>query len=248
MIIDIQQHAASVYPNECCGLVVNDHDGQLKYVPCVNSHEKPAEYFRIDKDEYMRVLEEYGEPVASVHSHPNASAQPSHADRLMCEATDLTMHIVGIGQIQLETGVGYEFSEIVTVTPCGWEAPLIGREFMHGVLDCWALVQDYLGRNYGVTFPHYQREDDWWDKGQDLYSPAALRAAGFYEIGEAEMQPGDMIVMQIKSKDVPNHAGVYIGDGIMLHHLYGRLSERVVYGGYWRDHTRYIVRHREVKQ
>jgi len=54
--------------------------------------------------------------------------------------------------------------------------------------------------------------------------------------------------MQVQSKNgVPNHAGVYLGDGIMLHHLYGRLSSRDVYGGYWREVTRLTLRHESAK-
>lgn len=47
----------------------------------------------------------------------------------------------------------------------------------------------------------------------------------------------------MRSKNgVPNHAAVYLGDGLMLHHMYGRLSSRDVYGGYWREVTRLVVR------
>ncbi|MEQ5179379.1 peptidase P60, partial [Proteus genomosp. 6] len=31
-----------------------------------------------------------------------------------------------------------------------------------------------------------------------------------------------------------------------LHHLYGRLSQRVPYGGYWRDRTVIILKHKIV--
>jgi len=51
-----------------------------------------------------------------------------------------------------------------------------------------------------------------------------------------------VIVMQVRAP-VPNHAGVYIGDGLMLHHLYNRLSSRDVYGGYWQECTRIVLRH-----
>ncbi|MEG1734013.1 MAG: phage tail protein, partial [Comamonas sp.] len=57
---------------------------------------------------------------------------------------------------------------------------------------------------------------------------------------------------------VANHAGIYLGSGTlaeapglhpvpnaMLQHLYGRLSERVVYGGYWQECTRAVVRHKD---
>ncbi|KLB55771.1 NlpC/P60 family protein, partial [Xanthomonas euvesicatoria] len=77
----------------------------------------------------------------------------------------------------------------------------------------------------------YERADDWWNKGGDLYALERLQAEGFAEIQD-EPQRGDMIVMQIRAP-VPNHAGVYLGEGQMLHHLADRLSGRVPYGGYW---------------
>ncbi|MNC75892.1 NlpC/P60 family protein [compost metagenome] len=54
-----------------------------------------------------------------------------------------------------------------------------------------------------------------------------------------------MIVMQIQAPE-PNHAAVYIGDGLMIHHLHGRLSERAVYGGYWQERTILTLRHKEL--
>lgn len=60
--------------------------------------------------------------------------------------------------------------------------------------------------------------------------------------GVADIRVGDVIVMQVRAP-VPNHAGVYIGDGLMLHHLYNRLSSRDVYGGYWQECTRIVLRH-----
>ncbi|RBL82975.1 phage tail protein, partial [Streptomyces cavourensis] len=69
------------------------------------------------------------------------------------------------------------------------------------------------------------------------------------------MAPGDVVIMQVRS-DRANHAGVFIGaeplaeapglfplPDAMLHHLYGRDSERVVYGGFWREATRVVLRH-----
>jgi cell wall-associated NlpC family hydrolase len=48
--------------------------------------------------------------------------------------------------------------------------------------------------------------------------------------------------MQVASP-VPNHAAVYLGDGLILHHLQGRLSSRDVYGGYWQKVTTHALRH-----
>ena len=55
------------------------------------------------------------------------------------------------------------------------------------------------------------------------------------------IQTGDIILMQVKADEV-NHAAVYLGDGVMLHHLYNRLSDRTIYGGMWAEVTRKIVR------
>jgi cell wall-associated NlpC family hydrolase len=45
------------------------------------------------------------------------------------------------------------------------------------------------------------------------------------------------------ASDKANHGAIYMGDGTMLHHPYGRLSECVVYGGYWLRHTALLLRH-----
>jgi cell wall-associated NlpC family hydrolase len=62
----------------------------------------------------------------------------------------------------------------------------------------------------------------------------------------SEIAKGDLILMQIRSRNrVPNHAAIYLGDGMMLHHLHSRLSSRDIYGGYWQEVTRSIWRHRD---
>ena len=48
--------------------------------------------------------------------------------------------------------------------------------------------------------------------------------------------------MQLESP-VPNHAGIYLGDGVVLHHVQGRLSSRDVYGGYYQKVTAKVLKH-----
>lgn len=238
-LLAIQAHAVAEYPRECCGLVVATADGEA-YVPCRNLAETPSEHFRLPADDYA-AAEDLGEVLAVVHSHPNAVATPSDADRTMCEASGLRWHIVSVG---LEDSGVAAAADLQSIEPSGYLAPLVGRQFVHGVLDCYTLVRDFYAGELGVRLNQYERQDDWWNKGQDLYSMERLLAEGFQPI-TGELQRGDMILMQIRST-VPNHAGVYLGDGQMLHHMHGRLSERVPYGGMWAERTRYIVRHREV--
>ncbi|HFT6991417.1 MAG: C40 family peptidase [Stenotrophomonas maltophilia] len=236
----IQAHAMAEYPRECCGLIVATAAGE-DYVPCANTAAKPSDQFRMPAEDYA-AAEDLGEVLAVVHSHPNSSAAASDADRVMCEASGLPWHIVSVGQVAGEAPACHD---IQTIEPCGYEAPLVGRQFAHGTLDCYTLVSDFYARKLGIHLSQYDRDDNWWDNGQDLYSLDRLRAEGF-ELFDGEPQRGDMILMQIRSP-VPNHAGVYLGEGKMLHHLYGRLSETVIYGGMWAERTRYIVRHREAR-
>lgn len=235
----IQAHAVTDYPRECCGLIVAAAVGET-YIACRNVATTPSEHFRLPAEDYADA-EDLGEVLAVVHSHPNASAAPSDADRVMCEASGLPWHIISVGQV---TGAEPECGDLQTFQPNGYVAPLVGRQFAHGILDCYTLVRDFYARELGIQLSQYERDDEWWDNGQDLYSLERLRAEGF-DLIEDEPRRGDMVLMQIRSP-VPNHAGVYLGGGQMLHHLADRLSEVITYGGMWAERTRYIVRHREV--
>jgi cell wall-associated NlpC family hydrolase len=112
------------------------------------------------------------------------------------------------------------------------------------MLDCWGLCRDWYARERGVDLPDPARRDGWWDDGStDLYGDDPMKAAGFEKIDLASIAAGDLILMQIRSRNlVPNHAAIYLGDGLILHHLHGRLSSRDVYGGYWQETTRSVWR------
>ena len=133
-----------------------------------------------------------------------------------------------------------EGGEIVSLEPSGFVAPLVGRPFSHGVLDCYALIRDWYKQERGIELPDFERRDEWWLHGQDLYMQN-FAAAGFAPI-TGPMQVGDVVLMQIRSP-VANHAGVYIGNGHIMHHVARRMSSRDVYDGYWQENTRMVVRY-----
>lgn len=225
----IQRHAAADYPREACGLVVVVK-GRERYVPCRNAA-AGTEHFILPAEDYA-AAEDLGEVVAVVHSHPDAPAAPSQADLVSCEASGLPWHILS-----------WPAEDLRTIEPSGYRAPLVGRQFAHGVLDCYTLIRDWYQREPGITLPEFQRRDDWWKHGEDLYMQH-YGEAGFVAVSQDQPgQVGDVILMQLRAP-VPNHAGVYLGDGLMLHHLHGRLSSRDVFGGYWQEITRCILRYR----
>ncbi|MDE1012051.1 MAG: C40 family peptidase [Paraburkholderia fungorum] len=232
----IRDHAIRAYPRECCGFVVAV-GGRERYVECTNAA-TGTDHFILPAEEYA-AAENAGDIVAVVHSHPDASSEPSEADRVACEASGLPWMIVevrrdDVGMVQTH-GVS-------NIEPAGFSVPLVGRSFAHGVLDCYTLVRDWYRIERGITLRDFKRSDNWWNAGADLYMEN-YAAAGFRRLAEADpLAVGDVILMQIRA-DVANHAGIYIGNGLMLHHRYGRLSNREVYGGYWFENTRTVLRY-----
>lgn len=252
----IEKHALQVYTEsrrEACGLIVAVGD-KPRFVPCQNSAEN-AQDFRISGAEYAR-CEDIGQVLAVVHSHVDIQPLPSESDKVSCEASGLPWHIVAVGQDAGESEprvMGWHSFE-----PSGYRAPLVGRSFHHGDLDCYGLARDFYAWELGIELPDFDRPDWWWEQpdGGELYLEH-FEECGFVRV-DGPMQYGDGILMQYRSERV-NHAGVYLGEhtlhtqpglhdipNAMLHHAMPRLSERVVYAGYWRDITRMVVRHRSL--
>ncbi|MFH4263641.1 phage tail protein, partial [Acinetobacter baumannii] len=47
--------------------------------------------------------------------------------------------------------------------PCGYRAPLVGRNYFHGWQDCYALIRDFYSRELGVELMDFERKDAWWE-------------------------------------------------------------------------------------
>lgn len=225
-----KEYFEAQYPHEGVGFVVIVK-GRERFMPCKNLAEKSTSQFVIDPVEQSRI-EDMGEIVELLHSHPNASAEPSQLDRIHCESSGLQWSIFSMPE-----GV---VTDVYTFRPDGYVLPLEGRRFVHGEIDCYTLCKDWYEREMGLTLPNFEREDEWWNKGQDLYKDNFAKA-GFVQVFDAPKR-GDGILMQVRS-DVMNHAAVYLGDGTIIHHLPNRLSSRDLYAGYFLQITRMVVRH-----
>lgn len=208
-------------PKECCGLVIIKN-GKQQYIPCKNLA-RGTDNFILDPVDYEKA-DIAGEIVAVIHSHPNISAKPSQADLVACEASGLPWFIMGYPSEQWEY-----------IEPTGYIAPLVGRQWSHGVLDCYSIIRDWYLQEKNIELLNFERSDEWWKIGENLYLDN-FEKAGFRKITLEELQAGDVILMCISS-EVPNHGAIYLGDGQILHHVQGRLSTRDVYGGFWLKNT-----------
>lgn len=214
-----KSHVLTEYPNEACGLVVND-----TYIPCTNSAETPATHFRIPANELLAATEN-GPIQVVLHSHTyslgdnvyangNQPEWPSTADMTTWMQDNIPWGIVATDGEGLSEMVWMDESEV---------APLLERPFIHGVWDCGSIIRDYFRTVHGLTINNYARGYEWWNNGKNLYVDN-WADAGFTEITTDEATIGDVCIMQVRSP-VPNHAAVITADNTITHHLFHRLSE-----------------------
>ncbi|WP_113556676.1 NlpC/P60 family protein, partial [Escherichia coli] len=118
---------------------------------------------------------------------------------------------------------------------------LTGRRFEHGVTDCYTLFRDAY-HLAGIDMPDFEREDDWWRNGQNLYLDN-MAVTGFYRVPLSSAQAGDILLCCFGAS-VANHAAIYCGNGELLHHLPEQLSKRERYSEKWQRRTHSVWRHR----
>lgn len=209
-------HALEAYPEECVGYVDNSgiyhrmtnaaEDRRAHAIP------DPKLLFALIRDDGIRAL---------CHSHPNGPDCPSQGD--MTSQVELEIPFVIIST-----------NGTACAEPFVWgdglidDRPLFGRAFRHGVDDCYAMIRAWWRQVRGVILPDFPRDWEWWsvDAGpnieRDLYR-RNFASAGFYEIDASEAAEGDVWLAAIRSK-VPNHAGIYLGRGLALHHAAFQLA------------------------
>lgn len=200
------EHVLSEYPKEACGIITEGN----QFVPCENIHSDPLHFFQIDDSVFLKYKIK-----AILHSHPDGKLEPSAQDM----------------QGQIDTNVEWGIAvtdgrEVSSILYWGKNIPpLIGREFRHGVSDCYSLARDYFKLEKNIELPEFPRDNEWWKNGENLYEEH-IEEAGFRRLKvDEEPEPNDVVLMAISS-EVCNHAAILIDGGLLLHHLTNRLSRR----------------------
>ena len=229
----IQEDALKRFPEESCGAVTPDG-----FVPLPNA--SPAPLISFDCSGACAELQRDGKLLAVVHSHPNGPEGPSRWDMQFAATMEVPWGLVALEKDRV--GEVFFWGDQLPVPP------LEGRGFRHGPSgtdgkgDCYALIRDWYRVERQIDLPDFPRSDLWWeekDGPNDLYRDN-FAAAGFRQIEPIAPQPGDVILCSIRSR-VPNHGAVYLGNGLMIHHLHRRLSQ-IVPVGPWQKMIRMWLR------
>lgn len=195
------EHALSNPEIEVVGFVVGG-----EYVPGVNLHEDPSNNFIVTPPDE-------GDFDAVVHSHIKPVHYPSKQDMQSQLAVGKPFYVTVIDDVNGHEVFGFGDQ---------LETPdLIGRSFRHGVTDCYSLCRDFY-KSKGVELPEHPREWQWWtgESPEEMYLEN-FASAGFYEIPLSEARPGDGFLASVGSKTC-NHAGIFVEDGLILHHTTSR--------------------------
>ncbi len=208
-------HAKDQNPKESVGLLLNIK-GKEKYYPCRNLSMTSHQCFVLDPEDYVKA-DNLGSIKAVIHSHPITSPLPSQADLVSCENSGLPWYIVNPNS---ETW-GY-------CEPTGFKVPLIGREWVWGVTDCWSLVRDWYKEEQNIQLIDYERNITPEEFIKNPLFEKYAKDTGFVELEQSQaLQKGDVLLMSILHPTL-NHVAIFLGD-MVLHHLADRLSCREPY-------------------
>ena len=207
---DALVHAKDQDPKESCGLLL-EIKGKEKYFPCKNLSTYSQQCFIIDPDDFVKA-EETGNILAVIHSHPVTPPIASQADKISCEDSKLPWHIVNP---KTEQWGYYE--------PSGYKPPLIGRHWVWGITDCWALVRDWYKETKGIVLRDWDRPTTPEEFIADPMFERCAWRTGFRQLRpEEKLQNGDLLFMSIMATGL-NHVAIFL-DGDVLHHLADRIS------------------------
>lgn len=229
------KHVLACYPNEACALVVA---GKLLIVD--NKAPNPERDFAISPEDYAEHLIA-GTLEAVLHSHIVTADTDYRFDaRAPSEADMKSQNRLGLPFGIVSTN-GEEVSGVLWFGTDA--APLEGREFIHGVNDCYSIIRDYYKEVLGISLRDYPRSLNWWDEGKDLYSENFTKE-GFIEVPQHSARLHDVVLMQVASP-VINHGAVISGDNEILHHLFHRLSGKDSLSKWHRQISK-VLRHKDL--
>ncbi|MBN3993817.1 MAG: hypothetical protein HWQ36_25880 [Nostoc sp. NMS2] len=242
----IMAHSQQLPNLEVCGLVCQD-----RIYPCANIAENPKDCFEISTD-YFEEVNAVTPVTAIYHSHcldsQPAILSPTDISNSKASKLPYLLYHTAFGQWDYyDPGDIYPYS--LTSNPHSSKSLeyYLGWRFEYNRSDCYTLFRSYYKGMLDIELPDFPRGDieettspDW-----DMFK-SNFEKVGFRQLEASEpLQANDVILMCIAG-DRTHHAAILLdpSTGKALHNLgEGRLSEIFMYGGYWVERTRAVIRY-----
>jgi len=216
-LADAKAHAMEEFPKESCGLVI---DGVYK--PYKNIAKDKENSFKIHPNAYIA---NDGNIDFVVHSHCDTvnfqdTGHASKSDMEQQIATNVPWCLIHINH----------HGNYKNHFCWGDQLPiqdLKGRPFAHGIYDCYTIMRDYYRLHNVVKLARHPRDNHFWEKYAD-HAPENKIVVGIKEVPHKIVPPGQLQVgdagFAMIRTSVINHCAIYVGNGLVLHHLYNKLS------------------------
>lgn len=206
----IKDQSLSKPNEEICGILYLNGE-KIEIFPCQNIAEDPKRFFSISGENYFN-CSKLGKIIAIYHSHLNEN-DFSEFDKLNAEKHKINFIIYSI-----KTDDFYYYE------PCGYEIPLLNRNYVVGYMDCFSLIKDYYKQKCNIiieelTHPYrfvYGKENH--PENNRVYDilPEFFKSNGFIEVND--LKKHDLILCKTAKIPSPVHSLVYIGDNQVIHH------------------------------
>lgn len=203
----IRQHCLSKSNQESCGLILNDDTVVL----CNNIAVDPVSSFIIDPNDVSKY--DWKDIKAFYHSH-------------------LHNNIFTVGDIAFseKTNKTYVIYDISTDSfnyyhPNGNKIPYINRPFFLGKLDCCTLVQDYYKFQLNIQISDIEHSEKYSNNWENLSYNEHKDVLKNWLIQNkfsivTDLKLHDVILVSLPKIKFPIHAGIYLDNNTILHHLY----------------------------
>lgn len=213
----IIEYCLKEYPKEAVIAITKDDA-----IPLENLHKDPNNYFKVDEHIVCHELD----TIALVHSHiidlnnPRPEFRGVYVDPRVPSKMDM------MSQVAMDIPFGIVSCDGNEVSGVLWfpdlDAPLLGRQYISNVYDCFSLLRSYYWQNYNIVIPENPREYAFWRESPnevlDKYSKFCFKETN------DELKEGDVLVLCIMG-NYTSHLGIYIGGGKFIHHMTDQLSK-----------------------
>lgn len=210
----IKSHALEKAPEECCGLIFDD-GVKIDSFKCKNDAQNPLVNFSINPIDYLKCSYK-GNIVATYHSHKN-NEMFSYLDKE--NSINHRLNYV-MYNIKSNSFHHYDYKENKIF--------YLNKPYKVGENDCFTLVRNYLKKNLSIDLPSELVES--YDFGafknrqicRDLIKQKTSfpsQQKEFFKVdinSQGNLCKNDIIVLGSNGK--PMHLGIYLGNGLMLHH------------------------------